>query len=337
MKIHQSINSQKSRILLRILLILITSLTHVGATTCTDALLQSGYPTCVNNCASICEVFCPDVSNTTCECTTPAYTKSIFDCIRGNCNASDYNLTENLAIIGCSALGINVAPQISAMDASVSATAAKTTAAQFSTSRAAGGGGNAYATATGTAAPETYYPSGEQSKPTFTTTEIVGIIIGGLTALSLIGSVFWFIWAIQRRKAHANPNRGRSVVTMASPPHQPPPEQTPKPQPVVQYIPQPSSDMYPTAVIQAQGDIYPTVVSNGQQLYQQLPMQYQQVPVSQPAVSPLQQHPLYNPFPATELPNSHRSSELPSSYQAAELPHIAPQPHVELPAGFDKS
>jgi hypothetical protein len=341
MPFNRIFRAVKSEILLQILFVASLLFTHVCTTTCTDALLASGYPTCFNNCASICELYCPDASNTTCECTTPAYAKAIFDCVRGDCDASDYKQTENLAILGCSEVGIDVAPQISAMDASASATAVGATATSFST-RASGNGvgtetSTSFATERTTAAATNYYPSAEKSRTTITASEIIGIIIGALSLLSIIGSVIWFVWAMQKRKAQANPNQGRGAVTMVAPPYQPPTDPTPKLEPVVQYTPHPGSDMYPTAITQTPGDMYPTVVNNMQPQYQQAPMQYQQVPFPQRAVSPLQQHPPFSPFPVTELANSYPRTELPSSFQVVELPHPAPQSHVELPGGFDKS
>jgi hypothetical protein len=338
MAIYRTINGLNCGNLLQFLLITPSFLKSVSAATCTDALLDSGYPTCFEDCASICELYCPDVSNTTCECTTPAYATAIFDCVRKDCDASDYKLTENLAILGCNELGINVAPQLSAMDASVSATAVGATATSFPTSFATEGSGygTATTTATGTTAASVYYPTAEKSKPTITTSGIIGIIIGALTVLSAIGSAIWLVWAIQKRKAHANPNRGHGAVSMVAP-RQPAPDSTLKLEPIVQYIPQPGSDIYPTAVSQTLSDMYPTVVDNGHLHLQQVPMQYQQSPSIQRTVSPLQQQPPFNPYPATELPNSYPPPELSSSYQVAELPQTIPQPYVELPAGYNKS
>jgi hypothetical protein len=310
---------------IRILLTITAFIASTGALTCTSALLQSGYPTCINGCASICENYCPDVTDTTCECTTPAYTKKIFDCVRRACSASDYSLTENMAIAGCSLIGINVAPQISAMDASVAATATGTKATNLATGTA---GSGTIVTITATPSKKT---------PALSISAITGIVIGAITGLSFIASAIWLVWAIQKRKAHANPNQNRGPVVMVAPQYEPPMDPAPKPEPTVQWIPQPNSDMYPTAVTQTLSDAYPTVVNNGQQQYQQqmmpmqpqqMPMQYQQIPFQQQNVSPIQQQPPFNAYPPTELPNSNT---------IAELPHAVSQTHVELPAGYGKS
>jgi hypothetical protein len=316
------------QILLPVLVALTIILSPINALTCRDALLQSGYPTCFDNCAGICANYCPGPANQTCLCTTPTYGTAILNCVRKSCSASDYKFAESLSIIGCSEVGINVAPALSAIDASVAATATGI-ATSFATGYTAGSGASATATSRPLA-------STDDKTPSLSTSDVVKIVIGALSGVSVILFAAWMVWTIVKRRRHANPNQNHGPVTIVAEPYQPPPYEAAKSEPVVQWVPQPGSDVYPTAVTQTSSDVYPTVVGNGQPQYAQVPIQqqqvlvpYQQVPLPPQPVSPLQQH--VQPF------NQHPAAELPNIYHVTELPHPAAQQHVELPAGFNKS
>ena len=194
-------SSAYSRPVLLALLVWI-SLSQVNAS-CTDILLQSGYPACFNQCASTCEKYCPGalVSDPSCACKTPAYTKDIFSCGLNSCDSDDYQKTVALAKSDCELYGIDISSQLLAVNSSTSGTPSAETSS-------AGRFGQITATAGVGTGPN----SGIRGIPI---TTIAGLAVGVLAGIGIGALLVWL--CLRKRKPKVNPAQTHGPVITGPP------------------------------------------------------------------------------------------------------------------------
>lgn len=231
-----------------LLTLLIAFYPSTAATTCSQELALTGYPSCANSCFSICDKYCPSSNvDLTCACRTGPYIQEIFSCLKKACPRADLVGMVTINEAACKVFGYDISQYISA-----SASSAGTTATGVPASASSGASTSTSGSSTGGNA------GGSGGGVPVST--VVGIAVGlGVPFLIAIGILLYCLGRRRKQRA-AQATAQPAVVEVAHPPKQEATHRTlPPPQP--QFQPQ-----------------YPTVYTS--------PGQYQEISAAQGAAWP---------------------------------------------------